>query len=212
MLQKRGGQEDTWDCRTENEEMADSALTVEDVELYSGFCLEADSDLSLAGVGSVASDGCPETEELDWFVNTEPGESVFTSEGLTGDGRSQTREDGKMKADSVSVENEETEAEWGVEVDDLSEREEVEIEQVLDVCLRPLEESGGHVRISLEEVERYYRFSRCCHWLCGKCQMFKFPDSFVHFVSQKSLLPCHNGSFSFLCLWLDFLGCYACII
>ncbi|KAK0133068.1 Guanine nucleotide exchange factor DBS [Merluccius polli] len=38
-------------------------------------------------------------------------------------------------------------------------------EGVLEVCLHPIENSKGYVRISLEEVERYYRFSRCCHWL-----------------------------------------------
>lgn len=41
-------------------------------------------------------------------------------------------------------------------------------ERTLDVCLHPVEKSGAHVRISMQEVKRYYRFSRCCHWLlCG---------------------------------------------
>ncbi|XP_056144826.1 guanine nucleotide exchange factor DBS isoform X3 [Lampris incognitus] len=44
-------------------------------------------------------------------------------------------------------------------------REEDRTEGTLEVWLRPIEENGGYVRISLEEVERYYRFLRCCHWL-----------------------------------------------
>ena len=46
-------------------------------------------------------------------------------------------------------------------------------ERALEVCLRPIEKSKGYVRISLDEVERYYRFSRCCHWLNSKCFMSK---------------------------------------
>ncbi|CAL8341750.1 unnamed protein product [Boreogadus saida] len=38
-------------------------------------------------------------------------------------------------------------------------------ERALEVCLSPIEKSKGYVQISLDEVERYYRFSRCCHWL-----------------------------------------------
>lgn len=150
------------------EEMADSGSIEEDVdvELDSGFCMEVDSELSLA-----------ERQELDWFVITEHGDSVLTSdeqregiEGPRGDGRSGTREEGEMEAGSGSVEKAETEAESGVEMDDQTEEEETE--GALDVCLGPVEESGGHVRISLEEVERFYRFSRCCRWLCGRCWMF----------------------------------------
>ncbi|XP_068561127.1 guanine nucleotide exchange factor DBS isoform X4 [Cebidichthys violaceus] len=67
------------------------------------------------------------------------------------------------------MENGETEAERGVETDDQSEEvKEEEMEGSLDVCLWPVEEGGGHVRISLEEVKRYYRFARCCHWLCDE--------------------------------------------
>ncbi|KAM7407170.1 hypothetical protein PAMA_003075 [Pampus argenteus] len=40
-----------------------------------------------------------------------------------------------------------------------------ETKDALDVCLQPIEESGGHVRISLEEVESYHKFSRSCFWL-----------------------------------------------
>lgn len=105
-------------------------------------------------------------EDLDWFLVPEAGESVFIdklSVGSAEDCRSQTQEDGEMEA--VSVENGEAERRDGVEVDEQTGEEELQRE--LDVCLWPVERSGGHVRISLEEVQRYYRFSRCCHWLCG---------------------------------------------
>ncbi|XP_038870701.1 guanine nucleotide exchange factor DBS-like isoform X4 [Salvelinus namaycush] len=46
------------------------------------------------------------------------------------------------------------------------ETEDRSMEEELKLCLRPVEEKRGmSVRISLEEVERYYRFSRCCYWL-----------------------------------------------
>lgn len=153
--------------------MADSRLMVEDAELDSGFCMEADSELSLAGGARVGSDGRPDREELDWFVITEHGRSVFPCDERPGDprgdGRGPSRDEGEMEAGSASVEKGEKETEQGVDVDGQSEEE--EMEGALDVCLRPVEESGGHVRISLEEVQRYYRFSRCCHWLFGRCQM-----------------------------------------
>lgn len=105
-------------------------------------------------------------EDLDWFLVPEAGDSVFSDElsiGPAGDRRSQTQQDGGMEA--VSVDNGEAGCGDGVEVDEQTGEEELQRE--LDVCLWPVERSGGHVRISLEEVQRYYRFSRCCHWLCG---------------------------------------------
>lgn len=105
-------------------------------------------------------------EDLDRFLVPEAEDSVFSdklSVGPAGDGRSQTQQDGDMEA--VSVENGETECGDGVEVDEQTGEEELQRE--LDVCLLPIERSGGHVRISLEEAQRYYSFSRCCHWLCG---------------------------------------------
>nr|XP_046220118.1 guanine nucleotide exchange factor DBS-like isoform X6 [Oncorhynchus gorbuscha] len=46
------------------------------------------------------------------------------------------------------------------------ETEDKSMEEELKLCLRPVKEKRGmSVRISLEEVERYYRFSRCCYWL-----------------------------------------------
>lgn len=153
------------------EEMADSEVLMEEdveVELDSGFCMEADPELSLAGQVSVDSD----REEPDWFVITDDKESVTSDEQREGrvspteDGGGFTQEEGEMEVNSGFEENGETEAE--TEVTEDSQTEEEEMEGAMDVCLWPVEESGGLVRISLEEVERYYRFSRCCHWLCDE--------------------------------------------
>lgn len=86
------------------------------------------------------------------------------SVGPEGDRRSQTQQDGEMEA--VLVDNGEAERGDGAEVDKQTGEEELQRE--LEVCLWPVERSGALVRISLEEVQRYYRFSRCCHWLCGR--------------------------------------------
>lgn len=158
------------------EEIADSGLIEEDldVELDSGFCIEEDSELGLVGEGNLGSDKCPERVELEWFVI---GDSAFRSDeqrdgtvGLRGDGRTQTQDEDETKAGSGSVEKGESEAERVEEVDDPTEEEETE--GALDVCLRPVDGCGDHVRISLEEVERYYRFSCRCRWLCGRCRMY----------------------------------------
>ncbi|XP_036966577.1 guanine nucleotide exchange factor DBS isoform X8 [Acanthopagrus latus] len=148
-----------WDGRMGGEEMEDSGCLMEEdaeVELDSGVCVEVDS--------APISD----REELDWLVIT--GDSLFASDvqregggSLGGCGGSQTQEEGEMEAESGSAENGETEAERGEEVDDQTVEEETE--EALDVCLMPVEERGVHVRISLEEVERYYRFICCCRWL-----------------------------------------------
>lgn len=34
-----------------------------------------------------------------------------------------------------------------------------------EVCLQPMVEGGGYVKIPLEEVESFYRFTVCCDWL-----------------------------------------------
>lgn len=191
------------------EEMADSGSIEEDVdvELDSGFCMEVDSELSLA-----------ERQELDWFVITEHGDSVLTGdeqregiEGPRGDGRSRTQEEGEIEAGSGSVEKGETEAESGVEMDDQTEEEETE--GALDVCLGPVEESGGHVRISLEEVERYYRFSRCCRWLCGRCWMFYHVLSSFLCIHHKSIILL-SQSFLNLAVFTVFIvvESYPCIL
>lgn len=205
VLQKRSKQEVDWDSRMGGEEMADSGFSMEEdveVELDSGFFIEVDS-----GEVSVGSDEHPDREELDWFVITGHTDSLFTSneqsEGRVsqgGDGGSQTQEDGEMEADSGSMENGETEAEKVVEMDDQTEEaKEEEMEGALDVCLWPVEKSGGHFRISLEEVEKYHRFSRCCHWLCGRCRIF------LSFSLTRRFFPCHSLSFSILYVQYLFL-------
>ncbi|XP_059198732.1 guanine nucleotide exchange factor DBS [Centropristis striata] len=162
VLQKRRKEDVDLDGRMGGEEAADSGVLMEeDVELDSGFCMEVDSELSL--VGQVTAGEDPDIE--DWFMMT--GHTETSNEERDGspggDGGSQTSEEGEIEADPGSMENE-TER---VETDDKTEEvAEEEMEAALDVCLCPVDESGGHVRISLEEVERYYRFSRCCHWLC----------------------------------------------
>nr|XP_057937137.1 guanine nucleotide exchange factor DBS isoform X3 [Doryrhamphus excisus] len=107
-----------WSCRMEAEEMSDSRSFM-DVELDSGFCTEADSEMSPAGFE------LQDSEELDGF--------------------------GYEKGDNSRGDR------WR--------RDEEDKNGQLDVCLRPIQESCGHVRISLEEVEKYYRFSRYCRWL-----------------------------------------------
>ncbi|KAA8587969.1 hypothetical protein FQN60_001163 [Etheostoma spectabile] len=156
--------------------MAHSGFLMEEdaeVELDSGFGMEVNLELKLkARQVSVGSDEHPERGELDSFVVTGHTDSVFTSYEQTegspgGDGWILTQEDGEMEADSGSMENEDIKVERGLEMDNQSE-EVKEEEGALDVCLLPVDLSLGHVRISLEEVERYYRFSRCCQWLCDE--------------------------------------------
>lgn len=156
VLQRGSEQEAERDGRMGREEMADSGFLMEEdveVQLDSGFYMER---------ASVSSGG----EESDWFVTAEHRDYLIAGDEQS-EGRGSQKE-GEMEADTGSEENEETEAErGGAEVDDQTEEE--NMEGALDVCLWPVEQSGGHVRISLEEVQRYYRLSRCCRWLlCGR--------------------------------------------
>lgn len=169
--QEKGEREEAGSSsRMGGEETADPGVLMEEdveVELDSGVCMETDSELSLAGQERQGSE-CTYVEEVDLFTNG--GRTDFVSnyeeqdEGSTGeDGRSQTQQEVEMDefSDSEEVKNRKTE-------DPAEEAEEEENEGVFDVRLWPAEEGGRHVRISLEEVERYYRFSRCCHWLRGR--------------------------------------------
>lgn len=100
-------------------------------------------------------------EELERFMVTEAGESASTCDELSvGD----QQEDGEMKLGSGQDGEAESE---DVEVDGQTGEEEIPRE--LEVYLCPVERSGGHVWISLEEMQRYSRFCRCCYWLCGTC-------------------------------------------
>lgn len=93
-----------------------------------------------------------EEDELDWSEITDQTDFKLNEEidEEISPGGSQAEEDSDFEVDSGSVEDEGSERGAG-----------------LSACLWPVEESGGHFRIPLDEVERYYRFSRCCHWLCG---------------------------------------------
>lgn len=162
-----------WECRMGAEEATDSGFLMEEdveVELDSGYCMNASSELSLAGQISLGSD---EEEQLDWFVitNSLSKEQKDGRVSPGGDGGRQTQEEDEIEDDSVSMKNVDTEAERGVEIDDEDGKEE-ETKDALEVCLQPVEERGVHVRISVEEVERYYKFSRSCYWLCGRCHKF----------------------------------------
>ncbi|XP_047193107.1 guanine nucleotide exchange factor DBS isoform X3 [Scophthalmus maximus] len=194
-LQTRSELKDAWNSRMGGEEMADSGFLMEEdgeVELDSGFCImEAGSELGLVGQVRAGSDECPDTEELDWSVNTGNMDSLSESkkqrDGGTGeDGGSQTQEEDEMEADT---ETKKVKDEGSGDQSDEVKRE----QEALDVCLWPAEESGGHVRISLEEVERYYRFSRYCHWLCD--EIMQLDSSPLH---AADITPDLQKQFAFL--------------
>ncbi|XP_026233136.1 guanine nucleotide exchange factor DBS isoform X1 [Anabas testudineus] len=173
MLQNPSERDVDWNSRMGGEEMTESSFVMdEDVEDELDFCMEV--DWSLAGQVSVGPDEYLDRKDLDWFLIRERSDSLSDSqeqiEERPGSHRdSQTQDDSKMEADSGSVEKKEREAEREAELDDQSEESDKKrMERAFDVCLRPREESGGHVRITLEEVERYHRFSCCCQWLCDE--------------------------------------------
>lgn len=187
--QKRSEQDVDLDIRMGGEKREDSGfLMEEDVEEDSGIGFKVDGSFAVSAGSAEHS----EIEALDWSGTTGHTDGVLKNVGQKegskgGDGGSQTSEEGETEADSGSTENDETEAEKRDEIDDQNEDvKEEEMEGSLDVCLWPVEEGGGHVRISLEEVERYYRFSRCCHWLCGRCQV-------IYHVLLSFLLMWHTA-------------------
>lgn len=151
--------------RMGREEMADSELSVEED-------VEADSDLSLAGLVRAGSDEVEDTEERDWFDDG-PTYQKRREEEVGGDGRGQPPEESMMEDDSWK--NVDSETDRGSELDEKG--KEKETDGTLEVCLWPVQKKGDHVRICLEEVERYSRFSRCCRWLCGRCPLLSC-DSF----------------------------------
>ncbi|XP_029981030.1 guanine nucleotide exchange factor DBS isoform X2 [Sphaeramia orbicularis] len=113
-------------------------------------CEKAGLDMNIAEEMNENSGECLESEEVDWLHLVL---SCKMQSSMREDGESQTQE---RKADSGSV-----------KIDDQTERGK-ETGRTLDVCLWPVEKSWAHVKISMEEVETYYRFSRCCHWLCDE--------------------------------------------
>lgn len=144
---------------------------VEDVEVeFVGCNLKANGELPLTGEKAVDSD----RKELDLFAFTEPATFQLTGndkkeESPGGDERGQAGDD-----ISVSEENKETEPKERVQKDEETEdtkEEKLDEEQCL--CLGPGEGAEcHHVRISLQEVESFYRFSCRCHWICGGWLMF----------------------------------------
>ncbi|XP_053295738.1 guanine nucleotide exchange factor DBS isoform X1 [Pleuronectes platessa] len=179
-------------CRMGGEEVADSGLLMEEdveVELDSGLCMEADSELSEAEQMSAGSDECPDTEELAWFLMTGHIDDEERREGCTGeDVGGQTQEEGEIDADSESK-KESKNVKSGGTGDHTGEV----MKGALDVCLWSAEESWGHVRISLEEVERFYRFSRYCRWLHD--EIMELDSSPLHAVD---ITPDLKKQFAFL--------------
>ncbi|XP_077435253.1 guanine nucleotide exchange factor DBS isoform X2 [Vanacampus margaritifer] len=135
----------------EAEKMSDSGSFV-DVELDSGFCTEVDSELqSTVGLEKMDLGELEERQELYRLV---------MSSSANEERRQGSTEESKMEVAFGPV-HEEAE----------SQPKSHKVEQwsgFLHLCLQPVEESWDHVRISLEEVEKYYRFCRYCHWLCDE--------------------------------------------
>ncbi|XP_054602757.1 guanine nucleotide exchange factor DBS isoform X3 [Nothobranchius furzeri] len=128
----------------------------EDVEVASAFGFKAEPDWNVCPRGSL------EWEEMGLFLgHTESLLATDEAEGSSGDGGSQTGEE----ADAASVENGETKLKNKEGMDD--EDEEEKSAEGLGLCLSSREECH-HVRISLEEVESYYKFSSRCRWLCDE--------------------------------------------
>ncbi|KAM9710121.1 guanine nucleotide exchange factor DBS isoform 2-T2 [Menidia menidia] len=150
---QKSEEEVEWSRRMRSEEMVGSWLyTDEDmgVDLDCEFSIKFNP---LAGQTVVGSDGNPDREELD----LSPPE----------DEQSKTGEEVDGGADSSSVDEAETKR--LVKVEDQSSQNKAEKKEgTLSVCLGSREQSWGHVRISVQEVETYYRFSRRCRWLCDE--------------------------------------------
>ncbi|XP_055361024.1 LOW QUALITY PROTEIN: guanine nucleotide exchange factor DBS [Betta splendens] len=67
------------------------------------------------------------------------------------------------------------------------------MEGALEVRLGPVEEDAGHVRISLEEVQSYYRFSCCCHWLRDEIMQLESSP-----LRAADIIPDLDKQFAFL--------------
>ncbi|XP_027878489.1 guanine nucleotide exchange factor DBS isoform X5 [Xiphophorus couchianus] len=153
--------------------MANSSFLMEedvDLGLDCGFSTKEDQELTLAAHMIVDSDECLEKQVLDLFVTAGWTEFLSTGkeqrEGVPGgDGKRQA--DGEeIWADRVLVESGENERMMEEKTDN---RTEEEMDEDLYTRLNPKDECGcRHVRISLEEVERFYKFSCRCHWLCDE--------------------------------------------
>ncbi|XP_023192034.1 guanine nucleotide exchange factor DBS-like isoform X1 [Xiphophorus maculatus] len=153
--------------------MANSSFLMEedvDLGLDCGFSTKENQELTLAEHMIVDSDECLEKQVLDLFVTAGWTEFLSTGkeqrEGVPGgDGKRQA--DGEeIWADRVLVDSGENERMMEEKTDN---RTEEEMDEDLHTRLNPKDECGcRHVRISLEEVERFYKFSCRCHWLCDE--------------------------------------------
>lgn len=170
--------------------MADLSFVMEqdvDADLDSGLCMEIEQ--SLAEQVSVGL-------ELDWFLSGVSGYSLSNKDQKEanpgGHGETQTQEESEMEADSGSGEN-------SAMLDDQTEEsQDKKPKGALDVCLQPVKGSGFHVRIALEEVQRFYRLSCCCHWLCGRCQvLYCFCPCFS--CHSEFVLTCVGSFFLYYC-------------
>ncbi|XP_029506046.1 guanine nucleotide exchange factor DBS isoform X8 [Oncorhynchus nerka] len=157
-----------------------------EVELDSGLCVEGESERSVGQMGLDSGERIEgQKEQEDHWLNMEgqleclPGRQGELELGLDSRLTGESMEESHMKELSdvyswekikrgteidkrIEVEGERVETRiWmGGETEDKS------MEEELKLRLRPVKEKRGmSVRISLEEVERYYRFSRCCYWL-----------------------------------------------
>lgn len=174
MLEKgsEGGRD--WDGKMGGEERTDLGSLMEEdaeVELDSGFCMETDSEVTLAGQVSVGSRECSDSEEVDWFQIKGRTDSLLPGEAEEG-------REGEIESYYRSMENGETKNDTNMSTGDQKSKEDTVME-VLDAFWGPGEEIGVHVRLTLEEVESYYRFSCRCNWLCGK---------FYHFIPSRPSL------------------------
>lgn len=161
-----------------------------EVELDSGLCAEGESERSVGQMGLDSGERIEgQKEQEDHWLNMEgqleclPGRQGELELGLYSRLTGESMEESHMKELSdvyswvkmkrgteidkrMEVEGERVEScIWmGGETEDKS------MEEELKLRLRPVKEKRGmSVRISLEEVERYYRFSRCCYWLQSEC-------------------------------------------
>ncbi|XP_057708460.1 guanine nucleotide exchange factor DBS-like isoform X2 [Corythoichthys intestinalis] len=123
------------------EEAASNSGTVTDVESDSGFCIEVYSELQSTVV----------LEKMDSVEIEEKWERDKVNE----EKQRGSMEDNKMQVDLGLVQEKaerQSSSHWS---------------RSLHVTLQPVE-SWDHVRISLEEVQKYHRFSCYCQWMCDE--------------------------------------------
>ena len=160
-----GGEEMRGSSGESTEEEEEEAEAEEDVAW--------DQKGSELGFRSHTRDAAERSAEANVESDPRPGRRAMTlPAGPRGETQTQTlgeeQPEQKLRGGGGQAEEEEEEGErTGTKVRAGARKGEA-TERALEVCLRPIEDCKGYVRISLEEVERYYRFTRCCHWLNSK--------------------------------------------